>query len=197
MVDPAADSLQFFLDAQIQRIAEIKMVRRLAETDNLFSQCLAALAAFCPNLGQGNIDAKFIAPGFHQVEFGFGIRREGVDGHHAWKPEDIADVPDMLQQIGKTLLEGVEIFLVQVTLRHTAVILQRADRGDNDDGVRTETGHAAFDIEEFFRTKVGGEAGFRDHIIRQFQSCAGSGDRVAAVGNVGKGSAVNKSGSPL
>ena len=77
------------------------------------------------------------------------------------------------------------------------MILQSPDRSDDHNGIRPETGDTALDVEELLRTEIGGETRFRDHIIRQLQSRAGGGDGVAAMGDVGKGTAVNKSGSPL
>ena len=167
VIDAFANGFKLFFNAEIQRIAEIKMVRLLAKADDLFGQRFAALAALGPDFGQGNIDAQLMALCFNEIQLGLRVCRKGIDGHDAGQTENILDIADMLQQVGQTLFQGFQILIVQITLRHAAVILQSPDRSDDHNGIRPETGDTALDVEELLRTEIGGETRFRDHIIRQ------------------------------
>ena len=103
----------------------------------------------------------------------------------------------MLQQVRQTLLKGVEVFVVQLRLRHAAVVLQCADGSYDDDSARLEVRHAALDVQELLRAQVSGETRLGDHIVRALERHAGRSDGVAAVGDVRKRAAVDEGGSAL
>ena len=98
----------------------------------------------------------------------------------------------MLQQVRQTLLKGVEVFVVQLGLRHTAVVLERTDGGHDYDSARLEVRHAALDVQELLRAQVGGEARLGDDVVRALERHARGGYAVAAVGDVGKRAAVDE-----
>jgi hypothetical protein len=84
-----------------------------------------------------------------------------------------------------------------VGLGNAAVVLKRAGGGDNHDGAGTNARHAAFDVEELLGTQVGAKAGLGNGDIAKAHSHARGHDGVAAVGNVGEGTAVDKRGCAL
>jgi hypothetical protein len=79
----------------------------------------------------------------------------------------------------------------------SAIHLQRPDRGDDDGGGRLQAGLAALDVEELFRAEIGAEAGLRHHVIGKLQRSARRHDRVAAMGDVGEGAAMDEGGVVL
>ena len=103
----------------------------------------------------------------------------------------------MLQQVGQTLLQSLQVLVVQLGLGHAAVILQGADGGNDDHGVGVEPASAALDVQELLSAQVGSEASLGDGVVGQLHSGLGGLDGVAAVGNVGEGAAVDESGGVL
>ena len=76
-----------------------------------------------------------------------------------------------------------------------AVVLERADRGDQDHGGRWR--HVAYpddDVEELLRPQVRGEARLRDDPVGQPEGEIGRGDGVRAMGDVGERTAVDERG---
>ena len=98
----------------------------------------------------------------------------------------------MFGQVGKALLQGFDIFFLQVLLVDATVHLQGTDSRNDDDGIGFDTGETAFDVHEFFSTQVGTETGFRNGDIAHLHSQFGCDDGVAAVGDVGEGTAVDQ-----
>ena len=103
----------------------------------------------------------------------------------------------MAQQVGQAALQSLQILGIQVGLGHAAVVLQGADRGYHNHRIGGEARHAALDVQELLCTQVGAEAGLSDGIVAQLQSHTGGHDGVAAVGDVGERTAVDKGGSTL
>ncbi len=97
----------------------------------------------------------------------------------------------MPPDVGKAGTEGVQIFLVQLGYRDAAVVFKRPSCDDEDGGGRGEARFPAFDIEKFLRAQIGSKPGFRHDEISQLQSQAGADDAAAAVGDVGKRTAVH------
>ena len=77
------------------------------------------------------------------------------------------------------------------------MVLQCPDRGHDHHRVGLQPRHAALDVQKLLRPQIRAEARFRDGIVPQLQSHPGGGDGVAAVGDVGKGSAVDQGRSML
>ena len=72
------------------------------------------------------------------------------------------------------------------------MVLECAHGGDNHRRRGFQPGLAAFDVEEFLGTEVRTETGFSYHVVDQFQCSLGRDHRVAAVGDIGKGAAVDE-----
>ena len=98
----------------------------------------------------------------------------------------------MTQQVGHASLECLEVLLVEVGLGDATVVLKRTSGSDDHDGAGANARHAALDIEELLGTQVGAKAGLGNGNIAKAHSHTRGHDRVAAVGNVGEGTAVDK-----
>ena len=178
-------------------VGKLELARLLNQAHDLISQVECALAALGPNLGQLNVDAELLALGLDERKFGLGVRREAVDGDHAGKTIDVLDVVDVTQQVGHAGLKGLEVLVVEVGLGDTAVVLKRAGSGDNHDSAGANARHAALDVQELLGTKVGAKAGLGNRNVTKTHGHAGGHDGVAAVGDIGEGTAVDKRGRAL
>ena len=192
MIDLFHDGGQLVLNGLLQFIGKAEVVLRLTQTDDLLGQGDAALAALGPHLGQGHIDPQGAALILHQLQLGLSVGGEAVDGHHAGQAIHLGDVLHMAQEIGQAPLQGGEVLLVQFRLGCAPVVLQGPDGGHQHHRVGGEAGHAAFDVQELLSAQVGAEAGLGDGVVPQLQSHPGGHHRVAAVGDIGKGAAVDE-----
>ena len=75
--------------------------------------------------------------------------------------------------------------------------LEGPHRGHQHHRRGLQSRHAALDVQEFLRAQIRAEAGLGHHVVRQLQGHAGGDDRVAAVGDIGEGAAVDKGGGAL
>ena len=100
----------------------------------------------------------------------------------------------MTNQVGGTGLDGLEVGLVQVSLGHAAVALEGAHGGHQHAGTGCNACIAALDIEELFCAQIGTKACFGNGVVSQRKAQLGGQHAVAAVGNVGKGAAVDDGG---
>ncbi len=164
----------------------------LQELQDFPSQIQSPFAAFGPAVVQSHIDTIILTKAGKQCYFGIRVCQEAV---YAYYDGDIifAHIFDMFLQISKALFQCFQIFRLEIFLIYSAVHLKRPDGGDDDDGIWFNSGKAAFDIHELFRTQVSTESGFRHRYFSHFESQLGSYDRITAVGNIGKRSAVYKS----
>ena len=103
----------------------------------------------------------------------------------------------MTQQVGHAGLECLEVLLVEVGLGDATVVLQRTSGRDDHDGAGANARHAALNVEELLGTQIGTEAGLGNGDIAKAHRHTRGHDRVAAVGNVGEGTAVDKRGRAL
>ena len=103
----------------------------------------------------------------------------------------------MTQQVGHASLECLEVLLIEVGLGNTAVVLKRAGSGDDHNSAGANARHAALNVEELLGTQIGTEAGLGNSDIAKAHRHTRGHDRVAAVGNVGEGAAVDKRGRAL
>ena len=69
---------------------------------------------------------------------------------------------------------------------------QRTHRSNHHHRIRRQAGHAALDVQEFFRAQVRAKAGLGDGIIPHLHCHACGNDRIAPVRDVRKGAAVHK-----
>ena len=103
----------------------------------------------------------------------------------------------MMEQIGQALFQRVQILVVQLGLGHAAVAFQCPDSGYHHHGTGPQARQTALDVQELFRAQIRAEAGLSHSVIAQLQGHAGGGDGVAAVGDVGEGTAVDQRGRTL
>ena len=197
MVDPLRDRFDLLFQTQSVLIAEPEFGRHFAQAHDFFGQRHAAFAALHPDFGEDHVHAEGPALFLHQGQFGLGVVREAVDGHDGGQAVDLRDVLHVLQQVGQTLFQGGQIFVLQLRLRQAAVHLERAHRGDDHDRGGGQARHAALDVQEFLRAQVRAEAGLGHHVVAGLQGHAGRGDGVAAVRDVGERAAVHERGRVL
>ncbi|CDC62846.1 uncharacterized protein BN660_01714 [Clostridium sp. CAG:448] len=103
----------------------------------------------------------------------------------------------MAEKVGESVLQSLQIFVGKRILGHAAMHLQCAHGGNHDARVRFEPRHTAFDVQELFRSEVGAESRLGDRVVPGLQCHACRQHGIAAVGNIGKGTAMYKCGSPL
>ena len=108
----------------------------------------------------------------------------------------------MLEQVAHAFFEQRQIlfgvrFVERATGDHlgsAAVHLERAHRGDEDDGIRHQARVAALDVHEFFHADVCAKAGFRDDVIGELQRDLIGDDGRVAVRDVRERTRVNERG---
>ncbi len=156
-------------------------------------QCGAAGAAFGKHFahftGGAHLPAG-LADG-SQLFVAVGFKAVHCDDHRYAVALHIFDVR---RQIRQPADERRGVRRLQIFFGDAAVILECADRNDQNDGIRLQAGQPALDIHEFLCAQIGAEAGLRDDIIRRFERQPGRTDGVAAVRNVGKRPAVDQAG---
>ena len=103
----------------------------------------------------------------------------------------------MAAEIGEALLQGLEVLLPELVLRHAAMHLEGAHGGDDHRRGRRQAGLAALDVEELLRPEIGAEAGLRHHVVGELEAGARRDHRVAAMGDVGEGAAMDEGGVAL
>jgi len=87
---------------------------------------------------------------------------------------------------------GFDILRLEALLGNAAVHLERSDGGHDHGGGGVKPRLAALDVEEFLGSKIRAEASLGHHIIGELQSRFGRHHRVAAMGNVGEGAAMDE-----
>ena len=110
------------------------------------------------------------------------------DDGHAELPH-IGDVP---AEIGAALLQRLDILRAEIFLLHPAIHLQRPDGRDDHRRSRLQPGLAALDVEEFLCPEIGAEARFRHHIVAELQRRLRRHHRIAAMGDIGEGAAMDE-----
>ena len=100
----------------------MEIVFALCQSEDLFRERQAALAAFAPYFGEHHIDAQRAALFFHQRQLRLGISREAVDGNDARQSVILCHVLNMLQQVRKSFFESFQVLAVQFLFRHAAVV---------------------------------------------------------------------------
>ncbi len=113
---------------------------------------------FCPYLGKDNVYAKLLAFCLYQVKLCLCIGRELIDSYYAGQLVYVGNVAYMLQQVRKSLLQSLQVLIVEVSLCHTAVVFQRTNSCYDYNCIRFQACHTAFDVEEFLGSEVCAEA---------------------------------------
>ena len=103
----------------------------------------------------------------------------------------------MLLQVDDSLCKRVQIFRRQICLRNAAVVFQGTYRRHKHYRIRLQARLPAFDIEKLFRSQVSAEACLSDHVICQLQCRLGGSYGVAAMRDIGEGTAVHQRGRML
>ena len=103
----------------------------------------------------------------------------------------------MLEKVGKTFLKGFKVLRAKVCLSNAAIVLKASDCGNYDHRVGTKAGHTALDVQELLRAEVSTESCLCDSVIRKLHGHLCSSYRVAAVSDVGEGTAVYDRGHVL
>ena len=75
--------------------------------------------------------------------------------------------------------------------------LEGAHGGDDHHRRGLQAGLPALDVDELLRAEIGAEAGLRDHVVAELEAGAGGDHRVAAMGDVGEGAAMDEGGVAL
>ena len=75
----------------------------------------------------------------------------------------------MVQQIGQTLFQRIQILRVQLGLGHTAVALERAHGGHDDHGVRAQPRQTALNVQKLLSAQIRAEAGLGHDIVAQLE----------------------------
>ena len=99
------------------------MVRLLAETEHLLGQLCAAVAAFSPYLGKRHVNAQLPAFFRNERKLCLRIEWEAVNRYYAGQSEYFRDILHMLKQVRKSLLQSLQILVVQICLSHASVML--------------------------------------------------------------------------
>ena len=103
----------------------------------------------------------------------------------------------MTQQVRNALFKRRQILLAQHLLIQAAVHLEGTDRGHNDHRIRNQSGHAALYVQELLRSQIRTESGLSDRITAHAHGHLGGHHAVAAMCDIGKGSAMNKGRRPF
>ncbi|MCY1298205.1 hypothetical protein D9M70_476790 [compost metagenome] len=126
-----------------------------------------------------------------RLDLGLGVGGEVVDRDDRGNAE-LLDVLHMAPEVGTALAQGLQVFLAEIVLLHAAIHLDRSDGGDDHRGIGLQPRLAALDVEEFFCTEIGAEAGFRHDIVGELQRRRRRDHRIAAMRDVGEGTAMHE-----
>ena len=190
-IDFPRDGFHLVEQAELITIDRLELRAALGQRHHMVGERFRALRAFGPVRALEGFHAMLLAEGLDGIDFGFRVCDEVIDGNgnrHA----ELLHVFEMAAQVGTALLQGFDIFLLEIILGHTAMHLERADGGNDHRSRRVKTRLAALDIKEFFSAEISAEACFRDNEIHQFQRGLGRHHRIAAMGDVGEGSAMHE-----
>ena len=194
-VNIAGDFSDLLLDGHLQRVELVEMVlggfRPFDDRQYRFSELDAAFAALGEDFRQGVGDPQLLAAAVDDGDFGVGVAPEPVDRDDD-RDAEAAHILDVGFQVDDTLLQRPDVLRPEVGFGDAAVIFQRPHRRNDDRAGRGEPGVPALDVEEFLRPEVGAEPCLSDAVIPQLEGQLGRPDRVAAVGDVGKGAAVDE-----
>ena len=96
-------------------------------------------------------------------------------------------MPEVPLQVG-----GARLDRLDTPVGVAAVVLERADGGDEDDGARRKPADAADDVEELLHAHVRAEAALGDHVVRELEADQVCDQRVVAVRDVRERAAVDE-----
>lgn len=155
-----------------------------------------ALATGTKDVGDGAGDATGGAEGLDEVVIGGVVGVKLVEGHDD-RAVELGGGVEMSGEVFEAFFEGGGVGLGEGVKGGATVHFEGADGGHQDDGGGSESALTALDVDEFFTAEVEGKAAFGHDEVGVGEGHAGGNDGVAAVGNVGKGAAVEKGGHAL
>jgi len=144
------------------------------------------------------------AQALDEVDLFLGVRIELVDADHGLDP-GFLNIVDMMEQVAAAFFEQAEVLFgvlrrqrfPRYDRRAAAVHLQGADCGHEYGDVGLEAGQTAFDIPEFLKSDVSGEAGLGHVIIEELETDAVADDRALADCDVRERTGVHETGLVL
>ena len=132
----------------------------------------------------------------HRLELGLGVGAEAVDADHH-RHAVAFHVLEMADEVGRACFHRGDVLAAEVVLGDAAMHLQRPHRRHHHRGVGPEPRHPALDVEEFLAAEVGSEPGLGDDEVAELQPGPRRHHRVAAMGDVGEGPAMDEGGVAL
>ena len=168
----------------------------LGVLDDLLGQLDAAVAAPREDLGHGERRPEALGGLAHHLDLLLGVGREAVERHHRRLAEG-ADALDVLLEVADPRLDGRRAGDLELGAVGAAVQLERPHGGHEHHGHGVEAGRLALDVEELLGPQVEAEAGLGHHPVGVGERHLGGDDGVAAVGDVGEGTAVHEGGHAL
>ena len=127
----------------------------------------------------------------HQCDLLLRIGSEAVEGYDDRLPEAL-EVLDMAVEVSQPMTDALDILRLEILLIDTTVHLQPAEGSHEDGERRLEACRAALDVVELLCAEIRTEASLRDRVVGVRQCHVGGEDRVAAVGDVSKRTAVDE-----
>ena len=187
------DGADFFDERQVVQIERRAAALFLfAGVDYGAGERFAAFAAMRPYFAQRDFHAALGAGFFYQRQFGVAVALEAVDGDDHRQAEGVFQVVDVFEQVGQAFFQRGDVFRAERVFADAAVVFERAHGGDDDGAVGLEPALTAFDVDEFFRAQIRAKARLGHGVVAKCQRAAGGDEAVAAVGDVGEGSAVDE-----
>lgn len=193
-IDARGDGVKFVFDGVFQFVELGKgdaFFRQGGEEG--FGEVDGTVTSLSEDVGGGAGDVALLAEFVDESEFLLAVVGESVNGDddRSLKLGGAVEVGgEVLQSCGKSDVVGVG----EGVEWSASVHLEGADGGDDDDGFGLQSGLTAFDAHEFFAAEVEGKSAFGDGEVGMGKGHAGGKDGVAAVGDVGKGTAVDECG---
>ena len=96
----------------------------------------------------------------------------------------------MALEVGDPQIQRLEVLEVERLHVHAAVVLQRANRRNDHHRIGPQPALAALDVDELLGAQVRPKTGLGDDVVGQLEAGLGGNHRVAAMGDVGEGPAV-------
>ena len=189
MVDPLGDRLDLVEKSHLVGIERGELAALVRKLHDLLRQRLDPFATLGPVLAEDRLGPLRLDELLHRGDLGLGVRDKVVDRHHHRNPKAL-EVADMPAKVGAALLHRCDILGSEIRLRDPAVHLHRPHGRHQHHRIGGKTRFPALDVHELLGAKIGAEAGFGDHIVRQLQCRCRRGHRIAPMRDIGKGAAM-------
>ena len=197
-IDLLSDLLNLILDGSLCIVNGLEFVSadKVDSLAYLLSQILAAFAALGEYLAHRYLNAHISAEVLYELYFLVRICCKSVDGNN-YGNVILMHILDVSSQVLDTLFKSPHILLCKVLLLNSAVVLQSLDGSYKDNAWGSKSADTALDVQELLSTEVWTEACLCNCIVAQLESKLCSSQRIAAVSDICKRTAVDKRGSIL